>query len=143
MRMPNGLLICPATSPGVRRIPMPSVAPTITARPKPKPRTRRRPRVEARSGLESDKYHVDGTADIARGVAGAKGFEFDVAALPAIDDGLAVGSVFNLSSRQVHDERVRSVGMEAFASIHVHASAEHRDLRVLEQRDEAHSDKWR
>src|SRR6266480_7548694 len=37
----NGDGNCSATRPGVRRIPTPIVAPTLTARPKPRPRTRR------------------------------------------------------------------------------------------------------
>src|SRR6266550_2082333 len=38
-----GVGSCDATSPGVRRIPIPMVPPIVTANPKPTPRTRSRP----------------------------------------------------------------------------------------------------
>src|SRR5215471_118936 len=104
----------PATRPGVLRMPMPSVLPTMTARPKPTPRMRIRPRDgeevavwfnirPALLGLERDQHHVDCAANLARGVARSERFEFDIAGLPAIHHRLAVGGVLDLAARQVDD----------------------------------------
>src|SRR5215510_13277127 len=45
----------PATRPGVRRMPMPSVLPTMTARPKPTPRMRMRP-PDAAAGARASSF---------------------------------------------------------------------------------------
>src|SRR4029453_6507759 len=83
----------PATSPGVRRMPIPSVLPTMTARPKPRPSTRRRPPGAAGLWLEGNKDDVNGTANVSRRVARSASLELDIAGLPAVDDRLAVGGV--------------------------------------------------
>src|SRR5947207_2320856 len=52
-----GVGSCDATSPGVRRIPMPIVPPIVTANPKPTPRTRRRePRLFDVCGLKDGPF---------------------------------------------------------------------------------------
>src|SRR6185437_13132723 len=76
MRTMDGVGSWPATRPGVRRMPTPSVLPTITARPKPRPSTRRRWRGALR--LEGNEHHVDRVTDVARRMAGAARLELDV-----------------------------------------------------------------
>src|SRR5215813_7490698 len=113
---------CPATRPGVRRMPIPIVLPTITARPKPTPRIRIRPRdavgtaavlvsIEDRPSLrlQRDKHDIDGAADVSRRVARAERFELYVAALPPVDDGPAVRRVLDLAARKVDDDGVGAV----------------------------------
>src|ERR1041385_8143301 len=104
---------CPATRPGVLRMPIPSVLPTITARPKPRPRTRRRPVVGVELRLEDNKENVDRVTDIASRVARSLRLELDVARLPSVDDRLAVGGVLDLAARQVHDDGIGAVRVEA------------------------------
>ena len=76
--------------------------------------------------LEGDKDDVDRVTDVARRMARAERFELDVARLPAIHDGLAVRGVLDFAARQVHDDRVRRVRVEAFARTDVHPRPEHR-----------------
>src|SRR5262245_59184054 len=153
-RTVDGLESWPATRPGVRRMPMPSVLPTMTARPKPRPSTRRRPvppklvrvlpsvggppgTVELR--LEDDKDGVDRVADVTGGVAGSARLELDVAGLPPVHDRLTVRGVLDLATGQVHDDRVRAVRMNAFARIDLHPRAKNRNACVFELRHETHA----
>src|SRR5512144_2027369 len=100
----------PATRPGVRKMPIPSVLPTITARPKPTPRMRIRPRgaddvtlwfsivwIRSLIRVERHEHDVDRTADISGGMARPALFEFDVAVLPAIHHRLAVRRVLDFA----------------------------------------------
>src|SRR5262247_4120457 len=114
-------------------MPMPSVLPTMTARPKPKPRIR------LRALLEGDKEHIDGLADVAGRVARAARFELDVAARPSIDLRCTARGVLDGSAREVNDERVGAVRVKRFARANVHARADDSYLIVLEHRDEAHA----
>src|SRR5262245_39499599 len=135
-------------------MPMPSVLPTMTARPKPRPSTRRRPvppklvRVLASEGgppgavelrLEGDKDDVDRVADVTSGVAGSARLELDVAGLPPVDDRPAVRGVLDLATGQVHDDRARALGVNAFARIDFHPRAKNGNACVFEQRHETHA----
>src|SRR6185436_13857367 len=143
-----------ATRPGVRRIPMPSVLPTMTASPKPRPSTRRRPvppklvRVIPSEGgppgavelrLEGAKDDVDRVADVTSGVAGSARLELHVAGLPPVHDRLAVRSVLDLATGQVHDDGVRAVRVNAFARIDLHPRAQDGNAAVFKQRHETHA----
>src|SRR6185295_15162371 len=99
--MIDGVETWPATRPGARRMPMPSVLPTMTARPKPTPRIRRRPRGAAALRLEDNEHHIDRVADVARRMARAARFELDVSGLPSTDHRLAVRGVLDLPAREV------------------------------------------
>src|SRR5207248_11029355 len=76
---------------------------------------------------------------VSRGVARAAPLELDVAARPAIHDGPAVGGVFDLAAREMHDDRVGAVRVNAFLRAHLHPRANHRDAIILEDRVEAHA----
>ena len=106
---------------------MPSVLPTMTARPKPTPSMRRRPRGVARrwrkvrarfpaagSRLESDQHHVDRLADVTRRMARPARLELHVAGLPPIHHRLAVRGVLDLAAGQVDDDRVGAVRVNPF-----------------------------
>src|SRR5262245_5922823 len=141
----------PATRPGVRRMPMPIVLPTITARPKPTPRMRIRPldaggrevcasmmlQVRRLARLQRDEDHVDRAADVSRRMARAERLELDVAARPAIHYGLAIRRVLDLAAGEMHHDRVGAVRVEALARTDLHPRADHRDAIVLEHRLEA------
>src|SRR5437870_1510852 len=100
---------------------MPSVLPTMTARPKPSPSTRRRPPGAEELRLESDKDDVDWLADVTRRVTRAARFEFHIAGLPSVHDRPAVRRVLYLATGEVHDDRIRAVCVKAFARIDLHA----------------------
>src|SRR5689334_2374979 len=107
-------------------MPMPSVLPTITARPKPRPSTRRRPPPDrAALWLESNKDDVDRLVDVAGRVTGAARLELDVARPPSVHDGLAVRRVLDFAARQVHDDRVRGVRVQALARADLHPRTKH------------------
>src|SRR5437867_9011211 len=108
-RMMEGLDTCAATRPGARRMPMPSVLPTMTARPNANPRTR------LRLWLEGDEDRIDGLTEVARRVARADRLELDVARLPSVHDRLAVGGVLDLAAREMHDDGVGAVRVKRFA----------------------------
>src|SRR5437762_2424654 len=152
--MAERLAIWAATNPGVRRMPIPSVLPTMTARPKLTPRMRRRPGlavvtpavwprmfvIGAKSlGLERHQDDVDRLSDVARRVARAARFELDVARLPAIHPRVPVRGVLDGAPRQMDNDRVRRVRVESFAGADVHPCTNRGDGLVLEQRLEAHS----
>src|SRR5712692_1090989 len=98
--MAGRLAIWAATNPGVRRMPIPSVLPTMTARPKLMPRMRRRPGlavftwrprcdtvpgcVAPPSRLERDQHDVDCLSHVPRRMARAARFQLDVTRLPVI-----------------------------------------------------------
>src|SRR4051794_10980193 len=95
-----GLDSCPATSPGALRMPIPSVLPTMTARPKPTPRIRMRPCEEGGAAvtviarqplvrLQRDEDHVDSRTGVSRRMTRADRFELDITRFPPVDDRLA------------------------------------------------------
>src|SRR5262245_19341622 len=113
-------------------MPMPSVLPTMTARPKPRPSTRRRPLGCVELRLELDSDDVDRFADVARRMTRAARFEFDVAGLPAIHHRLAIRRVLDLAARQMDDDDVGAVRVNALARVDVHVRAKNRRARVIE-----------
>src|SRR5262245_46588989 len=137
--MVDGVEICATTRAGARRMPMPSVLPTMTARPKPTPRIRLRFEVGKGLRLDGHEKDVDGLADIARRVARAARFELDITARPPIHSRLAIRRVFDLATRQMDDERIGTVRVKRFARADVHARANHAHEIVLEERIEAHA----
>src|SRR6266540_1495533 len=72
-------------------------------------------------------------------MARTESFELNVTALPPIDDGLTVRGVFDLAARQVNDDGIGTMGVDALARANFHARTEHRYAVVLEQRLEAHA----
>src|SRR4051794_31825885 len=133
-------------------MPIPSVLPTMTARPNPTPRMRMSPLDAERAAvwfsiagygrllrLERDEHHVDGAADVARRVAAAERLELGVAAHPAVHDGPALRGVLDRTARQVHDDRVRPVRVQSLARADLHPGADHRHEIVIEDRREAHA----
>src|SRR5206468_8969372 len=72
-------------------------------------------------------------------MARAASFELDVTAPPPIDDGLAVRGVFDRAAREVNDDGIGTMGVNALARADLHARTEHRHAIVLEHRPEAHA----
>src|SRR6266571_8727039 len=141
--MPEREVSWPATRPGVRRIPMPSVLPTITARPKPTPRMRSRPAgrpvvaLKIRSRLQRHEHHGDGASGVARGVARPSPLELHVPGFPVVHLRGALRGVLDGSAGEMDDDDVPGMRVKALARADLHARAQDRHAIVLEERLDA------
>src|SRR3981081_2129954 len=118
----GGVASWPATRPGVRRMPIPSVLPTMTARPNPRPRMRRRLPGKGYGllRLERDQEDVHRRSEVPRTGTGRAAFALDIHTFPAIPRRRAVRRVFDGAAGQMDDERIRAVRVKALPGIDFH-----------------------